>query len=155
MVELSIALSNCHKMTKENLNTDTFPFTNYSYPSSILEPSLDEIYSISAASREIIRIIYSTRLLNNLKKISKRWSPSCLIHGDMRFENIIVKFPVTITNLIFKFVDWEFVKIGGLAWDDVGIFNSLILEMVNVLLTKNKKKNGIVTTKTLRNSKFV
>ncbi len=53
------------------------------------------------------------------------WSPSCLIHGDLKLEHILIHPTATNDVPEMTFVDWELSDIGDPAFDLASLFYSI------------------------------
>ncbi len=72
---------------------------------------------MSAAGLELIRIVQRTEgfgeLLDGLRAT---WVPTALIHGDVKWSNVLVVDAGTPQESI-KLIDWESAMVGDPSWD--------------------------------------
>ena len=59
-------------------------------------------------------------LVKALSDLSNLWRPNCLIHNDIKLNNILIN-----DNQSIKIIDWEMVSIGDGYWDLACFFQSL------------------------------
>lgn len=60
--------------------------------------------------------------------IKENWKTTSLIHGDIKWMNILVASPNDKPKL--KLIDWEIADIGDPLWDIAGIFAAIITTLV-------------------------
>jgi hypothetical protein len=60
-----------------------------------------------------------------LDAIGAEWRFDSLIHGDMKWDNVLV-FPTPDGNLDFRIVDWEMADLGDADWDVGAILQSFL-----------------------------
>ena len=66
-----------------------------------------------------------------LRKASSLWSPDGLCHGDIRWDNILIK--QTESDLELCIIDWELAGGGDSAWDVAGVIQAYLVDWVNNL----------------------
>jgi aminoglycoside phosphotransferase (APT) family kinase protein len=60
-----------------------------------------------------------------LDAIGAEWRFDSLIHGDMKWDNVLV-FPIASGDLDFRIVDWEMADLGDADWDVGAILQSFL-----------------------------
>jgi hypothetical protein len=84
-------------------------------------PSPPMLADLSPAGARVFQIIQSDAALGAaLDGLSRVWCPETLIHGDIKFDNILVSSSSgrqEVLGAAVWIVDWEFVQIGDPAWD--------------------------------------
>ena len=60
-----------------------------------------------------------------LDALGEEWRQDCLIHGDMKWDNILV-FPASAAHPDFRIVDWEMADVGDAAWDVGAVLQSFL-----------------------------
>lgn len=81
---------------------------------------------MGGACREIVGRIRSTpELLDGLSAMAAAWAPACLMHGDFKWDNILVAGHAPGPREV-RIVDWELANIGDPAWDVAGILGGLL-----------------------------
>jgi hypothetical protein len=94
----------------------------------IHRPGINTFRDVSAANRILIRTAQSTPALGDaLDRLHTRWTTCCLIHNDLRWENILIpgscrRQPGTA----FKIVDWDVAGWGDPAWDVGTVFGAYL-----------------------------
>lgn len=93
---------------------------------SVHRPSLSVFRDASAAALELIRLVQSAPQLDSrLDDLSHQWQPSCIIHHDLKWDNLIacptgrrskVRFALNV-------IDWEAAQWGDPRWDLGSIFS--------------------------------
>jgi hypothetical protein len=81
--------------------------------------------TMSLGALELIRRVQEEEgVVAALDAIAGGWRVSCVIHGDVKLDNILVKEEGEKTEVYF--VDWELVQIGDPAWDVGSAFRDFI-----------------------------
>jgi Ser/Thr protein kinase RdoA (MazF antagonist) len=76
--------------------------------------------------QEISSIVRQHAELENLlDAIGSEWRFDSLIHGDMKWDNVLV-FPAPSAGLDFRIVDWEMADLGDADWDVGAILQSFL-----------------------------
>jgi|SRR5580704_2023733 hypothetical protein len=93
------------------------PWTPAPWVLSLHRPDASVFRDVSAAGLELIRIVQRTEgfgeLLDGLRA---RWAPSSLIHGDVKWSNVLVVGAGTPQESV-KLIDWESAMVGDPSWD--------------------------------------
>ena len=58
-------------------------------------------------------------------ELARSYTPSCLIHGDLKWDNLLVVQGEDGPSV--RFVDWEIADIGDPLWDVAGVMQSYLL----------------------------
>ena len=92
---------------------------------SLHRPRLAQLRRLSAALSKLLRIVQTTGdLFDHLDHARHAWTPSTVLHGDIRSSNVLVVHgPPSDVRL----VDWELVQKGDPAWDVGGTLEDFIL----------------------------
>ena len=128
---LGNALGTLHSLTgakkiKDNSNlglSDQPPWTL-----SIHRPSVGTFRNVSDANIQLIKIIQQfPEFCELLSGLSHDWRTGTLIHGDIKWDNLIV-FPQSDSGRItgLKIVDWEFAGVGDPCWDVGSVFTDYL-----------------------------
>ncbi|MGH9762256.1 MAG: phosphotransferase, partial [Blastocatellia bacterium] len=93
------------------------------------KPGPGLLATISPANYQTLRILQTQEdLSQRLDVIKKMWQPKCVIHGDIKSDNILLVAPGGETNALgIRLVDWETIQIGDPAWDVAGALQDFIL----------------------------
>lgn len=84
-----------------------FNFDNYNHNKRVKNP----ILKLVSQNTDLVKA------LNNLTTI---WQANCLIHNDIKLNNILIN-----NNQSIKIIDWEMVSVGDGYWDLACFFQSL------------------------------
>jgi hypothetical protein len=86
-------------------------------------PAVAMAGGISNGSMLAIRMIQSIEgFLELLDAAAEEWTPGCLIHGDLRFDNcVLASGPGSQRKDRMKLVDWELALWGDPCWDAGGV----------------------------------
>jgi Phosphotransferase enzyme family len=85
--------------------------------------------TVSPAQGSVLRIIEEQELSDQLVHLGAEWRPETVIHGDIKFDNVLVR-PArggVDAALDLFIVDWEFVQIGDPAWDLAGALHDYLV----------------------------
>ena len=95
---------------------------------SIHQPNLSIFRSASAAALKLIRIVQTVpELGNSLDELRHRWQPSCFIHHDVKWDNLIAcPDGQRRSSFSVKFIDWEGAQIGDPRWDIGSVFSQYL-----------------------------
>ena len=84
-------------------------------------PTPSMLASLSPAGLQVFQILRSEPGVGeSLERLSLRWHAETVIHGDIKYDNILVGPPREgreAGDVGVWIVDWEFVQIGDPAWD--------------------------------------
>jgi len=84
---------------------------------SLHRPDANIFRDVSAAGLELIRIVQRTEGFGDLlDDLRRSWEPAALIHGDMKWSNVLVAGAGTPQESV-KLIDWESASIGDPGWD--------------------------------------
>jgi hypothetical protein len=93
--------------------------------------------SLSPANAETLRILQTQGgLEEQLERLCAKWRSSTVIHGDIRFDNVLIQ-PRTAGQepgpVELWLADWEMVQIGDPAWDLAGAFQDFLVVWVSTM----------------------
>lgn len=75
--------------------------------------------NMSGGVREIVAQLRATpELLHGLAQLGQQWPRRCLVHGDMKFDNVMVVERGEERAL--RLIDWELGNLGDPLWDVAG-----------------------------------
>jgi hypothetical protein len=125
-------------------------FLPKSFPSNlvIVRPGPFLLTRISPANLELLKLIQKyPDLLEFLEYIYTDWKTQTLIHGDMKWDNVILRQPDNPDLFQMKIVDWELAGLGDPAWDIAGVFHDFISFWIFSLpITGNEKPEQLVSS---------
>jgi len=104
----------------------------FAFENLLIHPGPEIFVDLSQANMKLLKIIQrDPRVYDTLEELSASWNPKTLIHGDIRFDNIII----TVQNGKRRniFTDWEMANIGDPAWDIGSIFQEFIRSWLYML----------------------
>jgi aminoglycoside phosphotransferase (APT) family kinase protein len=91
-------------------------------------PSL--LASLNPGTYELLRVLQTEEgLREHFDALQRRWQPGAVIHGDIRFDNVLVRPPMAAeppAPVELWIVDWEMVGIGDPAWDLAGALQEFL-----------------------------
>ncbi len=69
-----------------------------------------------------------------MEELARRYRPTCLIHGDVKWDNLLVTGDGDGNGV--RIVDWEIADVGDPLWDVAGVFQSyLVFWLLSMPLT--------------------
>lgn len=84
---------------------------------AINRPSLDDLREVGPATMLLLEIIQGeVGLTEELDRLRSEWRSESLIHGDVRWANVLVEHPDAAAPGI-RLIDWELASGGDPAWD--------------------------------------
>ncbi len=86
----------------------------------------------SGSSIETVRIVQNTpSLAESLESMRQAWQPSTVIHGDVRWENLLLSRSTTgQRGFHVILVDWEMVQLGDPLWDAACFLSQYLSEWI-------------------------
>jgi hypothetical protein len=95
----------------------------------VARPVVAMLRELSPAQLALIRMLQATpEAATGLDGLREHWRPSCLIHGDIKWQNVLRR---PEGGLVL--VDWEMAQLGDPAWDVASALHALITEAVLAL----------------------
>lgn len=92
-------------------------------------PGVQLLADLNPAALEVLRILQADATFRDrLDPLHRHWRPEVIIHGDVRFDNILVRVTQAGDRgeVELWIVDWELVQIGDPAWDLAGALQDLL-----------------------------
>jgi hypothetical protein len=121
------ALGALHRETAESVPTTLECPTPWVL--SVHKPNLSIFRDASSAALELVRIVQSVpEFGDQLDVLRAGWKPSCLIHHDVKWDNLIACPTDTRGKMTFslKIIDWEAAQLGDPRWDLGSIFSQYL-----------------------------
>lgn len=85
-------------------------------------PEVAVLREISLANLELIKVVQRfEEYCDLLDVLRERWASTCLIHGDIKWDNCLVSRERTGRKQVYL-VDWELAAMGDPAWDSGTVF---------------------------------
>ena len=80
---------------------------------------------LGAAPQAVVDVVRNERAFHApLERLREEWRHDCLIHGDMRWSNVLVSMPDRPGRVWV--VDWEMADVGDPAWDVGAVIQSYL-----------------------------
>lgn len=91
-------------------------------------PSSQIFRELSATSTEVIKIVqHAASLTHRLDAVRSVWSPSAVIHHDVKWDNLIIpRDPKSGRAGEVKLIDWEGAVQGDPCWDVGSVFSNFL-----------------------------
>ena len=90
-------------------------------------PDLDAFTTASCGSLEVAKVVQrSEDLCALLDRLNREWRESCVIHGDLRWDNCQVATSTSARHPHVQFVDWEMGGVGDPCWDVGTVFSECL-----------------------------
>jgi Phosphotransferase enzyme family len=86
----------------------------------------------SNAEAAVLQLIYNMPgFINLIEDAAKLWQPTCMVHGDSKLNNFIIKADEYKTgNSFLTLIDWELFNTGDPLWDIATVFQSALTAWV-------------------------
>ncbi len=89
--------------------------------------------NLSAANGQFMSILQSYPDFGQaLDRIRNSWRRNVLVHGDMKFDNVVVRSAQTADQTMHV-VDWELADVGDSAWDVASILQAYLTWWISTL----------------------
>jgi hypothetical protein len=94
-------------------------------------PNIAELAHLCPARLELLRILQTQEgIRDRLDRLYQEWQTPTLIHGDIKFDNVLISEPTprpeTGPGGVW-IADWEMAQLGDPAWDLAGALQDLIV----------------------------
>jgi phosphotransferase family enzyme len=119
-------------------------------------PGPDIFSHISGANLELIKVIQNyPELYEPLEKLHSEWQVQTLIHGDFRWDNLLViekdhddsDGKNINSSFQLKLVDWEFSDLGDPAWDiGCALHEYLTFWLFSLSITGNQSSEQLISS---------
>ena len=94
-------------------------------------PGPDLLRTASLGQIEAIRIVQKNSDAWNVAATVRRdYGGDCLVHGDLRWDNVLMRARQRHANVRLWVIDWELATVGDPAWDVGSIFAALLARCV-------------------------
>jgi hypothetical protein len=123
--QLGQAMANWHRETN-GIALEPSPAPGILYIADLLDPALE---GRSTSAQDFMRsLTVDPEFCEALREGAKIYQPTCLIHGDIRPDNWVVrrdKAPITL-----KVFDWEMSGLGDPAWDIGSVCAESVIQVI-------------------------
>ena len=145
-----------HKKFGDILNSEKASFFPVTIPSTffVTRPGPEIFSHTSSANLELLKAIQNySELYEPLERLHNEWKVQTLIHGDFRWDNVIVvskedddnSDDASSRSFQLKLVDWEFSDIGDPAWDIAcALHEYLNFWLVSLPITGNEQPEQLI-----------
>src|SRR5262249_6320374 len=95
---------------------------------SIHQHDVSRLNQLSMGNTQLITLIQQHSDFHPLlDSLHAQWQPNSLIHGDMKWDNCLVRYPPGGGDeKTLWLVDWELADIGDACWDVGGVFQAYL-----------------------------
>lgn len=135
---IGASLGEIHSVTSEDQSPDVVALgrgTGSLIP-EVTELTPEILADLSAGDVEILQNLQGDEVFSNgLSALNKTWKHTCLIHGDFRMENILIRKEALPSSPLL--VDWELCRYGDPAAD----LGSFIGDVVRVCIDRVRPSN--------------
>ena len=141
-LEMGTSMATYHNIFRKYVGDKRLSFLPKKYPPGIIvvRPGPNIFSRLSPANLKLIKIIQKyPDLLEFLEHMFDDWSIETLVHGDMKWDNIIISTSSYDNDFQMKIVDWELAEIGDPAWDIGGTLHEFIVYWLNSLPITGKE----------------
>lgn len=132
--QLGRLLSSCHKQSPEILvdpsQQGNFPaqppwILNFSHYGETMMPNMS-----GGAKAVLAAVRQQPGLKEHMSLLQSEWSRSCLIHGDMKWENLLISQDQNGAAAKLQLIDWELADLGDAAWDVACVLASFMQPVI-------------------------
>jgi aminoglycoside phosphotransferase (APT) family kinase protein len=130
--ELADALFQLHSIPDEAIEKlSSNGLISVSKPWILTLPSLQSPAANAARSESEaagLQLIYQMPgFMNLVEKAATLWEPTCLVHGDSKLNNFLIKeADPEAGDPLLKLIDWELFNLGDPLWDLATVFQSAL-----------------------------
>jgi thiamine kinase-like enzyme len=116
------------KLTDANVITISKPWILTLSEIKLQQPNAAQ----SNAEAAVLQLIYNMPgFINLIEDAVKLWQPTCIVHGDSKLNNFIIKADKQkIDNSFLTLIDWELFNTGDPLWDIATVFQSALTTWV-------------------------
>ncbi len=127
---LGTALARCHQIAPDEPGAPELTGA----PPWVFElgrPEPDSVRELAPAQLELLRIIqWSSAMMEALDSLRETWTVSSLIHGDIKWANVLGGISPESDRYSLYLTDWELAQWGDPAWDLGSAFHGAITEAI-------------------------
>jgi hypothetical protein len=99
---------------------------------------------LSLANLQLLKVIQKqSDFLKLFNSLESTWRIETVIHGDIRWDNIMILHSPNNESTKIKLIDWEFARLGDPAWDIGSVFHDFITFWLYSLHVRRKEQNPL------------
>lgn len=132
--QLGRLLSCCHKQSPDILAEPSrqgiFPaqppwILNFSHYGETMMPNMS-----GGAKAVLAAVRGQPGLKEHMSRLQSEWSRTCLIHGDLKWENLLIAQDPSGHRATLQLIDWELADLGDAAWDVACVLASFMQPVI-------------------------
>ena len=148
---LGHALAVCHTVSPSGDSSDAAPFLRPAVPwiFDLHRPTPDLLADVWPAQLAIVRTVQERAdLCRTLDRLREAWRAECLIHGDVKFSNVVLT-PREGNRSPFDvmLVDWETAALGDRAWDVGSLFQGYLWHCIYIVSNEDEPDPGLAASR--------
>ena len=98
---------------------------------SVTRPRPAALQYLSPAQAHVIQVLQtSAAMMEAFDEMRAGWSARCLIHGDVKWSNVLVRVDAKGSPRGVLLMDWELAQLGDAAWDVGSVFHGYLTHAV-------------------------
>jgi 5-methylthioribose kinase len=145
---LGDVIANYHRTFVNHI--ESFRFLPMAFHSSfyMFHPGPGVLAGLSSANLKLLKLIQKySEFSNHFESLVNNWRVQTLIHGDIRWDNILLLFSNDHNESVqIKLVDWEFADFGDPAWDIGCVFHDFVtFWLYSLRITGNESTEALLT----------
>jgi Phosphotransferase enzyme family len=110
---------------------------------SLHETDANYLAKVSGGNSQLIEILQRfPDFRTALTLLKNQWNFSTLIHGDMKWENMMLDPTASTTEGRLKIIDWEIADLGDACWDVGGVFQAYLTFWIFSLPLGDESRNA-------------
>jgi thiamine kinase-like enzyme len=124
--DIAKAFVKIHSINKNNVSEESYNLFPKIIPwiFSVGIKETNQLHLSHEMAYEVVRVIKKSAYPRYMSKFTKEWTSNTLIHGDIKWANIL------ISERIIKIIDWEISDFGEPLWDVSGLFQSYLAHWI-------------------------
>jgi aminoglycoside phosphotransferase (APT) family kinase protein len=125
------ALAECHQLPTNGTSPIPFLPTGAPWIFDLAHPVPAMLRELAPAQLNVIQALQAAPdAVEALGRLQDEWRPTRLIHGDIKWNNIVIRPDSAGMPAGMLLVDWELAQLGDPAWDVGGVLHAFIIDAV-------------------------
>jgi aminoglycoside phosphotransferase (APT) family kinase protein len=132
---LAAALAACHEspLPASDEAASQFP-REAPWILNLARPRVELLQDVSMAQVEMLRLIQRTPpVIDGLDRLRAEWAPACLIHGDVKWSNVMVIVDGSGLPVGIRLLDWETAAVSDPMWDVGAVLHAYLAHVTHLL----------------------